>query len=255
MIRDVLIIKDGLPMFSRNFTDRRNFISDQNNLILVSGFLSALNSFSEEFDDLGSIKELKLSNSNFRLAFLKNNTIPNLIFLASFDEETNSVNVQRFLKKMSYTFLKKYNISKIIDWDGRSNIFNSFTEIVRKYIQDEEKEDDIDFKYKVVDLFKEIQERIEEKPEINSNIAENNSYSKKKQENSKFRKVIPVLKIPKNFNPDFYLSGNLSKKLLNQINGNKTVCDLAEDLNISEENVHKICKNLIKMGFINLEER
>ncbi|TFF85337.1 MAG: hypothetical protein EU518_01355 [Promethearchaeota archaeon] len=255
MIRDVLIIKDGLPMFSRNFTDRRNFISDQNNLILVSGFLSALNSFSEEFDDLGSIKELKLSNSNFRLAFLKNNTIPNLIFLASFDEETNSVNVQRFLKKMSYTFLKKYNISKIIDWDGRSNIFDSFTGIVRKYIQDEENEDDRDFKYKVVDLFKEIQEKIEEKPEINSNIADNSKYSKKKQENSKFRKIIPILKITKNFNPDFYLTGNLSKKLLNQINGNKTICDLAEELNISEENVHKTCKNLIKMGFIDLEER
>jgi len=96
MIRDVLVIKDGLPLFSKNISNSRNFISDHNNLVLVSGFLSALNSFSEEFEDLGSIKELKLSNSNLRLAFLKNNTIPNLIFLASFDEESNSVNVQRF---------------------------------------------------------------------------------------------------------------------------------------------------------------
>ena len=108
--------------------------------MLVSGFLSALNSFSEEFEDLGSIKELKLSNSNLRLAFLKNNTIPNLIFLASFDEESNSINVQRFLRKMSFTFLKKYNVNQIANWDGRVDTFSSFVDIVDDYIEDETKE-------------------------------------------------------------------------------------------------------------------
>lgn len=252
MIRDVLIIKDGLPMFSKNFTNRKNFISDQNNLILVSGFLSALNSFSEEFEDLGSIKELKLSQSNFRLAFLKNNTIPNLIFLASFDEETNSVNVQRFLKKMSYTFLRKYNINKIANWDGRSNIFDSFTEIVKRYIEDESEENYGDFKNKVVDLFKEIQDKIDDGSELNHK--NKNTNFQKKRENSPFKNIIPIPEISEDFNPDFYLTGNLSKKLLQEADGKKSIYDISKNLHLTEEKVHNICKSLIKLGFIRLKD-
>lgn len=250
MIRDVLIIKDGLPMFSKNFTNRKNFISDQNNLILVSGFLSALNSFSEEFEDLGSIKELKLSQSNFRLAFLKNNTIPNLIFLASFDEETNSVNVQRFLKKMSYTFLRKYNINKIANWDGRSNIFDSFTAIVKRYIEDESEENYGDFKNKVVDLFKELQDKIDDGSELNHK----NKNSQKKRESSPFKNIIPIPEITEDFNPDFYLTGDLSKKLLREADGKKSISDISKDLHLTEEKVHNICKSLIKLGFITLKD-
>lgn len=253
MIRDVLIIKDGLPMFSKNFTNRKNFISDQHNLMLVSGFLSALNSFSEEFEDLGSIKELKLSQSNFRLAFLKDNTIPNLIFLASFDEETNSVNVQKFLKKMSYTFLEKYNINKIANWDGRSDIFESFSDVVQKYIQNESVVYNEVFKNNVINLFKEIQENIDETSEVTYN---NNIYSHSQtiKENSSLRNVIPIPEIPNDFNPDFYITGSLSKKLLRKIDGKKSIPELAQDLSLTEEKIFNLCKNLIKIGFVKLKE-
>ncbi|MBY9005806.1 MAG: hypothetical protein KGD63_03525 [Candidatus Lokiarchaeota archaeon] len=250
MIRDVLVIKDGLPLFSKNLTSSMNFISDHNNLVLVSGFLSALNSFSEEFEDLGSIKELKLSNSNLRLAFLKNNTIPNLIFLASFDEESNSINVQRFLRKMSFTFLKKYNINQILNWDGRVNTFSSFVEIVEDYIEDESKENDIDFKEKIVDLFEEIREKLDLKDEY-VDKRERQKFVKKNY--SKFNNFIPKLKIPNNFNPNFYLSGNLSKIIIKKINGKKSINNIAQELDLSQLKVHNICKNLVKMGFVILE--
>ena len=58
MICDVLIIKDGLPLLSKSFcesTDIKNLFSEVDNLIMVSGFFSALNSFSDSFEDLGTI--------------------------------------------------------------------------------------------------------------------------------------------------------------------------------------------------------
>ena len=113
MINDVVIIKDGIPLLSRNFSDTKSIFSRQDNLIMISGFFSALNSFSDQFDDLGSISELKLSNNDFKLSFFKDKSIPNLIYLASYDEKSNSVNVQRYLRKISQTFLKKYSITQI----------------------------------------------------------------------------------------------------------------------------------------------
>ena len=53
MIHDFLIIKDGLPLLSRNFTNSINVFSQSDTLILVSGFFTALNSFSDSFEDLG----------------------------------------------------------------------------------------------------------------------------------------------------------------------------------------------------------
>ena len=113
MIHDFLIIKDGLPLLSRNFTNSINVFSQSDTLILVSGFFTALNSFSDSFEDLGTISELKLSNNDLKLSFLKDNSIPNLIYLATFDESSKSVNVKRVLRKISRTFLQKYNISEI----------------------------------------------------------------------------------------------------------------------------------------------
>ncbi|MBD3193900.1 MAG: hypothetical protein GF317_02515 [Candidatus Lokiarchaeota archaeon] len=254
MIRDVLVIKDGLPLYSKNFCNSKNFISDKNNLIMVSGFLSALNSFSEEFEDLGSIKELKLSNTDLRLAFLKNNTIPNLIFLASFDEKTNTVNVQRFLKKMSYAFLKKYNINRINNWTGQTNEFDSFEDVVSLYFKEENEENNLIFKHKMVDLFEEIKDAIdvEEKHQIIS-VNKRSKINDNANESPNFLKKIPVLKIAEGLNPKHYLTGNLALEIIKKIDSRKTVQKIAQELNVSGVKVHNSCKNLIKLGFIVLK--
>jgi hypothetical protein len=205
MIRDVLIIKDGLPLFSKNFSNSKNFISNQNNLILISGFLTALSSFSEEFEDLGSIKELKLSNSSLRLAFLKHKNLPNLIFLASYDESTNSINAQRFLRKMSYTFLKNYDLNQISNWDGNTETFINFANIVKSQVERISKEKDIDFKEKVLDLFEKIQKKIDNVAVLNE---KDNIDLKESKEIQNFilksQKHIPILKISDNINPKYY---------------------------------------------------
>ena len=148
MIKDVIIIKDGIPLFSRNYcgsgTNSHRMFIEQNDLIMVSGFFSALNSFSEEFDNFGPIKELKLTNTELKLSFLKDRSIPNLIYLATFDERSKGVNVQRALRKISRTFLTRYNIESIVNWSGRTDAFDGMRDLVKKYIDEEEEENDHD---------------------------------------------------------------------------------------------------------------
>ena len=108
MICDVIIIKDGLPLFSKNLSNSniKNLLSHEDNLIMISGFFAALNSFSDSFEDLGTISELKLSNNNLKLSFLKDSNVPDLIYLATYDEKSDLINAQQFLKNISNKFVK-----------------------------------------------------------------------------------------------------------------------------------------------------
>ena len=103
----------------------------------MSGFFSALNSFSDQFDNLGTISELKLSNNNCRLSFLKDPYVPNLVYLATFDENSKGVNVQRVLRKLSHNFLRQYNVQQILNWRGRKNTFIEFEETITEFIEEE----------------------------------------------------------------------------------------------------------------------
>ena len=116
MIHDFLIIKDGLPLLFKNFSSSKNIFSQADSLLLVSGFFSALNSFSDSFEDLGTISELKLSNNDLKLSFLKDSSIPNLLYIATYDEKSKAINVLRILRKVSRTFLQKFNINEILNW-------------------------------------------------------------------------------------------------------------------------------------------
>ncbi len=257
MIKDVLIIKDGLPLISKSFSNAGNFISNSNDVLLMSGFLSALSSFSKEFKDLGSINEFKMSESELRLAFLKHPSIPNLIFLASFDKTTSSVNVHRFLRQMSYSFLKQFDISCIENWDGNTKAFSSFIRIIKRHANNIINEKDVDFKEKVVELFDRIQQKIdnvaihEEKEKIEKKMMK----ERREDSLSPFQHYIPISKISDSVNPDFYLTGSNSKRVLKKIDGKKSVQEIGRDLNLSPKIVHNICKNLIKLGFIELSEK
>ncbi|MEJ2250248.1 MAG: hypothetical protein P8Y97_11410 [Candidatus Lokiarchaeota archaeon] len=236
MIRDVLVIKDGLPLFTKNFSTTKNIIRDPHNVILVSGFLSALNSFSEEFENLGSIQELKLSGSNLRLSFLKDASIPNLIFLASFDEDSKTVNIQRFLRKMSRTFLRKYNLNQIINWSGKSGIFNSFEEEVERYVEEEYSESDEEFKGKVENLFKNIEEKFQNQENYLRKMSneylekEDKAKGKNLQNEPSYHSYIPNFKMKEKPDPRYYLTGKKSINVFKEIDGNKSIRNIAESL-------------------------
>jgi len=247
MIHDFIIIKDGLPLLVKNFSNPSNTFCHGDSLILISGFFTALNSFSDSFEDLGTISELKLSNNELKLSFLKENAIPNLIYLATYDESSKGVNVQRILRKVSNTFLKKFNINQILNWSGRRDEFNSFDEILKKYHEEELEETDTKFKERVVELFKSVEERLNEEKDLKA--------LKNEREPVKnlptYCSQVPNYACSQKINPKHYLTGELSQNVFNQIDGFKSIGEISEKLEVKHEQVYNVCKNLIKLGFIN----
>ena len=249
MIHDFIIIKDGLPLLVKNFSNPSKVFCHGDSLIMISGFFTALNSFSDSFEDLGTISELKLSNNDLKLSFLKDNSIPNLIYLATYDDTSKAVNVQRVLRKISKTFLMKYNINQILNWSGRVNAFKSFDEVLENYQYEEIEENDLSFKERVMDLFKNVEEKLNEESNLIA-LREDNRKSP----------TVPgyCIQVPKsvsslNINPKHYLTGEISYKVFNIINGVNSIERIAELVSSSHENVFNICKNLIKLGFITMD--
>jgi len=254
MIRDIIIIKDGLPLLNRSFfnspeiSKSGKLFSHEDNLIMVSGFFTALNSFSDSFEDLGTISELKLSNNELKLSFLKESSIPNLIYLATYDDDSKAVDVQRVLRKISFAFLNKYNINQILNWNGKIDAFKSFEHILNIYVTEEQEEKEEEFKEKVTELFKSVEEKINEETCLLALKTENESI----EDLPEYCRQIPKFISSKKINPKYYLTGNTACNVYYEIDGKKSIKLITNKLNLGHEQVYNICKNLIKLGFISL---
>ncbi|MBY9011452.1 MAG: hypothetical protein KGD70_03680 [Candidatus Lokiarchaeota archaeon] len=246
MIHDFLIIKDGLPLLFKNFSIAKNIFSESDSLIMVSGFFSALNSFSDSFEDLGTISELKLSNNELKLSFLKDSSIPNLIYIATYDEKSKPINVLRILRKLSRTFLQKFSIDDIVNWKGNVDAFTSFNDILTAFVEEELKESDTGFKERVVALFKCVEEKINEE----TNLLTLKSKLIPPPNLPNYCNQIPRFTSLKKINPKYYLTGETSHKVFYQIDGKKSIRQITESLDLKHVQVYNICKNLIKLGLI-----
>ncbi|NVM36043.1 MAG: hypothetical protein HWN81_10630 [Candidatus Lokiarchaeota archaeon] len=245
MICDVIIIKDGLPLFSKNFSNSniKNLLSQEDNLIMISGFFSALNSFSDSFEQLGTIRELKLSNNNLKLSFLKDSNVPDLIYLATYDNKSDLLNVQQFLKKISYNFLKEFSIEQISNWNGKLDYFKQYEDVVNLILEEENRKNQDQTNNKIFEFFNSFVEDdvkpFEPKKEI-----------KNVEESPEYYEFIPNFTTSKKINPKYYLTGDSSCHVYEQINGQKSINQIANLLNINQSQVYNVCKNLIKLGFI-----
>jgi hypothetical protein len=253
MICDFAIIKDGLPLLYKCYNDAfnsRNIFAEEDNLIMISGFFSALNSFSDSFEDLGTISELKLTNNKLKVSFLKDLNIPNLIYLATHDEHSTGKKVQQILKIISQDFLQKYSIDQILEWRGRKDSFEAFEEIVEKYVEEEEAESsETETNENVNDLLSSLGIKIDEsiRPEPISNIIEEID-----ENTPEYYNLVPIFTISKKINPKFYLTGETSHQIYYQIDGKKSIKQIAEQLGLEPKKVYNTSKNLIKLGFVSL---
>ncbi|MFW9864510.1 MAG: hypothetical protein ACFFEN_00295 [Candidatus Thorarchaeota archaeon] len=246
MICDLLIIKDGLPLLSSNFTDSsnpNNIFTQEDNLIMISGFFSALDSFSDSFEDLGAISELKLSNNDLKLSFLRDARVPNLIYLASFDDKTEKKNVEDFLKRISKKFFQRYSIDEIENWNGRLTFFKPFEDDIRKYAEEEKKFYDENYNGKVVEWLKSFEDEADNELEL---IEEPEPV----ETTPEYYEYIPAITTSQKINPKHYLTGETSCMIYEKIDGKKTIIEITEELQIDPNKVYSICKNLIKMGII-----
>ena len=248
MICDIIIIKDGLPLFSKNFSNSNinHLLSQEDNLIMVSGFFSALNSFSDSFESMGTISELKLSNNNLKLSFLKDSNVPDLIYLATYDEKSELINVQQFLKKVSNTFLKEFSLEQILSWSGKLGYFKQFGNVVKLLLDEEKRRNQEHDNNKIFEFFSSFVEDektpLEPKEDIKKNV----------EESPEYYEYIPIFTTSKRINPKYYLTGDRSCNVYEQINGQKSIDQIASNLNLNQNQVYSVCKNLIKMGFIRL---
>lgn len=248
MICDVLIIKDGLPLLSKSFpnsSNGKNMFSELDNLIMVSGFFSALDSFSNSFDSLGYISELKLENSNLKLSFLKDPHVPDIIFLATFDNDSDLKSVQRFLNKTAEKFFEKFDTNQIANWNGKLDSFKTFENILEKYVNENEPVEQIQHDTKAFDWLTsfETDDKIELEEEIESNNPDPEYYE-----------FVPCFNgsTSKSINPKNYLTGDISYKVYGKIDGKKSINQITSELSMGQEQnkVYNICKNLVKLGFI-----
>lgn len=245
MICDVIIIKDGLPLFSKNLSNSniKNLLSHEDNLIMISGFFAALNSFSDSFEDLGTISELKLSNNNLKLSFLKDSNVPDLIYLATYDEKSELISAQQFLKNISNKFVKEFSIEEISNWNGKLDYFKPFENIVKRFLDEENRKKQEQANNKIFEFFNSFVE--EERTPLAPKIEIENI-----EEIPEFYDYIPIFTSLKKINPRYYLTGDSSFKVYGQINGEKSIDQIAINLNLKQNQVYNVCKNLIKMGFI-----
>ncbi|KKK43445.1 hypothetical protein LCGC14_0404630 [marine sediment metagenome] len=243
MISDILIIKDGLPLISANLTNSKNIFSQEDNLLMISGFFSALNSFSDSFEELGSISELKLSKNDLKLSFLKEPTIPSLIYLASFDGKTETISVMRFLSKVSRAFLQKYDTNQISGWNGKKGFFKPFEKEIRQLIEEEDSMNEKLYNNQVSDWLKSFDVGIEE--QIKS-VAETEVLNNK----PKYFDYVPIFTSSEVIDPKLYLTGEISCQVFEKIDGEKNIAQITKELDLNQNKVYNICKNLIKMGFI-----
>jgi hypothetical protein len=232
MIRDLVIIKDGVPLLAKNLSNsQKGIFAKENDLIMLSGFFAALNSFSDQFDELGSIKELKLSKNNLKLSFLNDNSIQNLVYLATFDNESSSVDVRSFLKSVSKSFVNRYGINEIKKWAGRREMFETFEEVVDNFLEEEDDDGN------ETNTYTNTEQLLESHEILHENIPN-------------YYRYIPRFKISMKINPEQYLTGESSYKVFNKIDGIKCISQIANELKMNEERVYAISKNLIKFGFI-----
>ncbi len=244
MICDVLIIKDGLPLLSKSFSNSskvKSMFSELDNLIMISGFFSALNSFSDSFEDLGTISELKLSNNNLKLSFLKDSNISDLIFLATFDKDSDLKSVQRFLKQISALFLGTFNLNQIATWNGKLDNFKSFESIIEQQINEEEIKNQNHDDEKAFDWLTSFE--TDNRVKIRESTEEN-------KPNPEYYNIIPSFVGSSSINAKNYLTGDTSIRIFENIDGKRTIDILTKKLNIEQRKVYNICKNLVKMGFI-----
>jgi len=185
-----------------------------------------------------------MENSNLKLSFLRGSHVPEIIFLATFDKDSDLKSVQRFLNKISGLFFEKFDINQISNWNGKLDSFKSFENIIEKSINENETEKQTQHDTKVFDWLTSFETDdsviIEKDVEANKSVPE-------------YYSSIPIfVGSASHINPKNYLVGEISYKVFEKIDGTKNINQITKELSMEQIKVYNICKNLVKLGFISL---
>ncbi len=218
MLNDLFILKNGLPIFTKNECLYNDGGAHDDQITMISGFLSAINSFANNVDNLGNMKEMKMEDVSFM--FFKPPNDHNLLFVgASKGKDIQAPLVEAMLKKISSAFIRRFPFITENKWDGETEIFKEFESILENIMQHKDSLD----------------------PEnLGANI-------------SKFdAALVPYKRIKKIYERGIYdlFSSMDSKVVFQAINGLKNLESIAEETEIPLIRVYSLCKSFIKMGLV-----
>jgi hypothetical protein len=144
---------------------------------------------------------------------------------------------------MYRTSLKEFDIHQITNWNGRLNSFRSFETVMEQCIKNEQRKEDKEYDSQVLDWIKSF----ETGKDIISQREDRNDLEDVEPD---YFRYIPIFTTSKKINPKHYLTGDVSCKVYETIDGQKTITQITEEVNAKQKKVYNICKNLVKMGFI-----
>jgi hypothetical protein len=124
-IKSLYILKNGLPVFTKEFSPA---LQAQDMQMLVSGFLTALTSFLKDMKDFGEMRSLTTS-TNHRFNFYQSD---GLLFVACTDGSVAEVDVDRFLRNTCAKFLQTYSQDKISSNMINTRHFQGFESIMQR---------------------------------------------------------------------------------------------------------------------------
>lgn len=279
MLNNLYILKDGLPIYiNRNQSDSSSNSEkvDDDQITMMSGFFSAINSFAMTIGNFGSMKELKMNNVKF--SFYKPENIKNdsLLFVGSSDTEISTKTMESLLSKISSEFLRKYPYTIENRWDGRTEPFNDFNNDVEKLIKEEKSTESI-----ITDNELKSQNHVEYQNYNNIQEYRTNNYLISEQirkenirayndEGKRDQIQINYSGMTKFYNKELFynmipikrgehdngiyevFSGEDSRRIFKNIDGKRNIEQIGEITGLTKERVFQLCKTFIKMGLISL---
>jgi len=232
MIDNIYILKNGLPIYVDTLSNKnKNFINDQNfdsedNITMISGFFSALNSFANTLGDFGNMKEIKLKNVKFTFYIPDEAKNSNLMLISKSDSNTPENLINTLLNRISSKFIRKFPSILKKEWNGRSEIFQTFK--------------------------KELNEILNEINNNNTSLSNQDLSNHSLTTTNTYYKLIPQRNCQNDQSILEYLSGEIPIKIFNEINGFNTISNIAEKIGVSTEKVWLFCKSFLKQGLIKL---
>lgn len=124
LIQDLWIMDEsGIVLFHRVFDEK----VDAN---LFGGLMSALTSFAEEISK-GGLSNFELASKKFSLLKKKN-----YLFIANSSKKHKLKKVSEELENIISKFFDYYQEDVLNNWNGDTNLFSSFAQIIEEYLEE-----------------------------------------------------------------------------------------------------------------------
>ncbi len=128
MILDFIIIRNGLPVFTINFDPNNGLSHDKKKFTLISGFLSAVNSFVDSVENLGQVDEIQMSTDVFFSFQRIEIEEGELLFILVANDQTPKEERKLIIEDSSERFLRRFKAELEGTWDGNLDTFSGFND-------------------------------------------------------------------------------------------------------------------------------